>query len=445
MQLLLSFNTSLSGFRRHSGYISSSFNQRVLHILLESIPRFHLFLTRAAALYQDMCRIEKYTDVYLQETRIRKKIRKCLFSPSGGTCKRTRVRDHGKVYHRRRVQIEDSRKMPSIFPKYEMVQVPPEPVRSKKHPIATATAIERRPSPKRDSRSYPFRLYLPFLNRAHKCKEEDRESQRSKERGRERPSRPFVVDAPEPRRYRRESSRPRIRTDSPERGRSSAPDCRSQRYSSSSPWNSQPHLRARRPRERSPVNDRVPLRRTHSSPPPRPVEIHNYRSERSESPRSGSRTRRTDRSPQSRRVRFANDVECERMNNANKQREMDDRYGTPPKSNRSQSLSTDYGYDIIEERPNRRYRSRERHARGPSPWPEKSQEMQKPGTIRNTAHARPRIIQEGYQLYPRPPADYPPNIEIRSPRSRGRNHFRPEYERVVVCDADYRRYGGRWH
>ena len=328
--------------------------------------------------------------------------------------------------------------------KYQVVQAPPEPVRSKKLPIATV--IERRPSPKWESRSHPFKLYLPFLGRTHECEEEDRDSQRRKERERGRASRPFVVDAPEPYSYRRESSRPRIRIDSPQRGRSSVPDCRNQRSSSSSAWDWQPHRGLRRPRERSPSTERVPLRRTHSSPPPRVVEIHNHRPERSESPRSGSRTRYADRSPQSRRVRFASDVEYERMSDTSKQQEVDDRYEAPRRFNRSQSLNTDYGYDIVEERPSRGgHHSQERHARSPSPWPEKSREAQKIGTIRNTAQARPQIIQDGYQRYPRPTADDPHDLEIRSPRSRGDNRIRPEYEDVVVCDADYRRYGGRWH
>ena len=432
--------------------------------------------TAVAYRYREMCRIDKYTDIYLQEIRTRRKIYKCLFSPPGARmCKRVWIRDHGKVYHTRRTCIEESPKtahMPLIPSRYKIRESPaklslPKLVRSKTSPVVTA--IEREPSPKQEKkkkttkeevRSHPVKFGIPFLSRSPERDERRRDDghrQRCEERREARTARPFVVEAPEEYSYRRKSPRPtpsssppppppytrRRTSDSSRRARSPIPEHKSSPDS--------PHSRRepRRPRETSPVTERVPLRRSH-----RPVEVHNYESPRS---RSWSRTRDAEDHPQQgRRVRFASND--------------DDHHQAPPsrRFNRSSTSSfddIDYGYDIIKERPNRRHREQERHARKPSPWPDRPEKSRAGSHSHSHTHITrnmappPRIVQDGCQRvsgstantsdWHQPPPK--PNIEIRRPRSRGHARFRrsslepePDSSSPVVCDADHWRYGGRW-
>lgn len=409
------------------------FHEQTLFILVYRV----LFLENpmsspaTAVAYREMCRIDKYTDIYLQEIRTRRQIHKCLFSPPGARmCKRVWIRDHGKVYHtRRRTYIEESPKMPLIPPRYKISQSPPKLVRSKTCPVVDA--IERGPSPKPEkkeaARSHPVKFGIPFLTRSTEREErrDDRHRQRREERREERTARPFVVEAPpEEYRYRRESTRSRRRTrsDSPRRGRSPVSDRRSSLDSPS-------RRESRRPRETSPVTERTPLRRTN-----RVVEVHNYETPRS---RSWSRTRNAEGHPEERRVRFANDDQVDQVSRG---------------PNRSSSFEdTDYEYDIIKERPSRQHREKERHTRKPSPWPERP-EKQKAGRNTTRNMPPPRIVQDGCQRVSSSTAnnrdwDHPRNIEIRRPRSRGHARFRQsslEPDSKVVCDADHWRYGGRW-
>lgn len=445
-------------------------------------------LPASTLVYREMCRVDKYTDIYLQEIRTRRKIHKCLFSPPGARmCKRVIVRDHGKVYHTRRRYIEEEQeppKMPSILPKHRVRESPSRPlklVRSKTSPVITT--VERSPSfpAKRDEketeiRSHPVRFGIPFLSRAserEERKDRDRDWDWDRPRPRyrrrreeyreekERTARPFVVEAPEEyNKYRRRQSPRPLPTPSPSPSRSPLPQRhRHRRTQSDSPRRARSPRRtrsptpdrrgsvdlpsrqyeSRRPRETSPVAERVPLRRSH-----RVVEVHNPERPRS---RSWSRTREdTEDRPQSeRRVRFAND----------------DKFASDD-SGQTSSVDEDE-YDIIKERSSRRHCEQERHIREPSPWPGRPDrpEKQKPGGGSSTITRNmppPRIVQDGCQRVSGSTANnddhLAPKIELRRPRSRAHARFRrgsgslePESEpddSTVVCDADHWRYGGRW-
>lgn len=329
-----------------------------------------------------MCLVEKFTDIYPDETRVKKITHRCLFSPRRGTCPRIRVYDHGEAYHTRRAQPESLRTMAPSRPRNQIIQHA-EPSRSRER---SNSPIERRPSPKRQSR--PFRLYFPFFRRSYEF-EVNRNTRRRREG--ERAARPFVVDFPETSRHNRRSAQPRVHIASPQRGRSPVPERRTQECPAdfTSTQDQQPYREPRRPRERSPVAERVPLRRKHSLPPHRIVEIHNHRPERNGPPRAASCERYEERSPQPRRVRFSSNVECATIT--------DDGNDNRGQSGGSEQINfprenIDRRYDeAVEERPSRRQEERQR--RQPLPW----SGMQRSRTKRNITYIRPRIIQDGYR------------------------------------------------
>lgn len=329
-----------------------------------------------------MCLVEKFTDIYPDETRIKKITHRCLFSPRRGTCSRIRVYDHGEAYHTRRAQLESPRTMAPSRARYQIIQHA-EPSRSRE---CSRPPTERRPSPKRQSR--PFRLYFPFFRRGYEF-EVNRNTLRRREG--ERAARPFVVDSPETSRHNRQSTQPLVHTASPRRGRSPVSERRTQEYPAdfTSTRDQQPYCEPRRPRERSPVAERVPLGRRQSSLPHRIVEIHNHRPERNGPPRAASRERYEERSPQPRRVRFSSNVEYATIT--------DDRNDNRGQSGGSEQINFPQDnidrryYEAVEERPSRRQEERQR--RRPSPWPG----MQRSRTSPNIAHIRPRIIQDGYR------------------------------------------------
>lgn len=345
-----------------------------------------------------MCRIEIFTDVYPQEIRTRKIIRRCLFSPRRGTCRRTRVYDRGEMYHIQRFRLEKRQRAASPTPKYHIIQ----PVESRRSRERPAPIIESRkpspsPSPPPRRRSDPIRLHLPFLRRTSSESDKNRESQMC----RERVSRPFIVDFPERYRPKWQPNQRRSQTVSPQCGRYPDPEHRRQESprdpapSTRSPRDSQPNREPRRPRERSPVAERVPLRRRHSSPPPRVVAIHNHRPEENDPPKTSSRERNGEK-----RVHFASDVKCEQIKDKAPSAERDVHQGRnegPGPHGRSDSSSDtrDQKYEIIEERPSRRQQPQEKQTREPSPWPGKQRETQRDRATPNIIHVQPRIIQDG--------------------------------------------------
>lgn len=368
-----------------------------------------------------MCLIENFTDVYPQETRTRQIIRRCLFSPRKGTCRCTRVYDHSEVYHIRHSQLEDRGRMTRSSINYYPGPARP---RGRSNP-----AIERRPSLKR---SNSFKLHIPFLRRNYKYdNDQDIQRRRDGEEERNRAPRTFVVDPPETRRY----AHPRIETVSPPRGRSPASD----RWRQHTPGDSnlqghQPRREPRVPRQRTPVGDRVPLRRNRSSPPPRVVEIHNHRPENYEPSRTRAHSRYEERSPHTRRVRFSGDIGCEKNSNRAPRNEGDyirveDRVQGRSSRRDSFSDNRNHEYEISDERPNRRHHLQERER---SPWPARQRGTQRTGTAPIITHIRPRIIQEGHQQMSR--AGERICLESRGGPSHAGN----------VYNEGHRRYRGRW-
>ena len=337
-----------------------------------------------------MCLIENFTDVYPQETRTKQVIHRCFLSPRKGTCRCTWVCDHSEVYHIRRNQLEDRGRMTRSSLNYY-----PEPARPKER---STLSIERRPSLKR--RSDPFKFHFPFLKRPDD-NDQDTQRRREGEGERNRVRRTFVVDPPEIRRH----AHPRIETVSPQRGRSPASDCWRQytpghpEFTSRDPQSHQPRREPRVPRQRTPVSDRVPLRRNRSSPPPRVVEIHNHRPQNDESSRTRRHPRYEERSPQSRRVHFSRDIEYEKNSNRASRNEgnyirVEDR--VQGRSNRRDSFSDNrsHEYEIFDGRLNRRHHLQEREC---SPWLGRQRGIHRTGTAPNITHIRPRIIQQGHQ------------------------------------------------
>ena len=373
-----------------------------------------------------MCLFENFTDVYPQETRTRQIIRRCLFSPRKGTCRCTRVYDHSEVYHTRHNQLEDRGRMTRSSLNYY-----PEPARPRER---STPAFERRPSLKR---SNSFKLHLPFLRRTYKYdNDQDTQRHRAEEGERNRVPRTFVVDPPETRRY----AHPRFETVSPQRGRSPASDRWRQHtpgdseFPSRDPQGHQPRREPRAPRQRTPVGERVPLRRSRNSPPPRVVEIHNHRSENHGSLRTSAHPRYEERSPHNRRVRFSGDIEYERNSNKPPRNEGDyirveDRVQGRSSRRDSFNDNRNHEYEIFDERPNRRHHLQEQEH---SPWPGRQRGIHRTGTAPIITHIRPRIIQEGHQHMSRAG-------ERICLESRG-----GPYHEGNVYKKDHRRYRGHW-
>ena len=300
------------------------------------------------------------------------------------------------MYHIQRFRLERRRRVSSPSPPRSQMIQPVESRRSRER--STPTIESRRPSPLPRRQSDPVRIHLPFPRRTSSESDNNRESQTH--RRRESGSRPFIVDPPERHRSERRSTQRRSQTTSPQR-RSPVSDPRRQECprdpapSTPSPRDSQTNREPRRPRERSPVAERVPIRRRHSSPrpPPRVVEIHNHRSEDTKPSRTSSRERNGEK-----RVHFASNVECGPTHERDAPVEKDGHGGRQdtPGPHRSGSFSDNRGRsdEIIEER-RRPQQPQERHTREPSPWPGRQRETQRDRAAPNIIHVRPRIIQDG--------------------------------------------------
>lgn len=301
------------------------------------------------------------------------------------------------MYHILRFRHEGRRSAPSSSPPRTQMIQPVESRRSGER--STPIIIESgRPSPPARRQSDPIRIHLPFPSRTSSDSEDNRDTQMH--RRCEETFRPFIVEPPERHRSEWQSTQRRSQTTSAQR-RSPVSDHRRQESprdttpSTPSPGESQTYREPRRPRERSPVAERVPIRRRHSSPrPPRVVEIHNHRPEEKKPSRTSSRERNGGR-----RVHFASDVECEPTREGDAPVETDDPRGQqdvpgPHRSNCS-SEHRDRDYEIFEERPNRPQSPHERHTREPSPWPGRQRETQRDRAAPKIIQARPRIIQDG--------------------------------------------------
>lgn len=236
-----------------------------------------------------MCVIKRYTDVYPSHIRRRKMLYRCSNSEGNEPCSQTRVHDYGEVFHRYDPPSSGEREY-----------IHPASLRPEVSTPERAGATR----PKRRSKYKEFicELHLPFTG-----------------------GRPLQATSQEPPAYgvSREHVRPVIISPNeiqPLRGRSEIPT-----YSQAQP-NSPPlrpvsslstpasprepeQAKARRPRERNPVEDRLPARRRPSANQSSPSTAQNN-PQLPRTPRASSPENHRPREPStSRRVRFSAHIE----------------------------------------------------------------------------------------------------------------------------------------
>lgn len=318
----------------------------------------------------EMCLVEEFTDIYPMEIRSRRVIRQCSSSDGERTCRNTRIRNRGEVYH----ALQNSPNSPES-PQWEYRR------RSEPQSVRKVSPI----------RSRPFKLRFPFL----RSSPEPVSVQRMQRPG----DREVALDPPavrdsrcddtvQPRQRIHGPSSPRIHTISPQRMAGSALFEKEQFHADTLSREARPRQRyqaqARPPRERTPVVERVPLRRKEAQDPARIVEVHN-----------GSRVNRDEeqaRKRGDRQVRFANTIDQERGISKGRQcpsastetRQNHSLPGRYREVNRTASLQGGYPTrrPYIETRTPRFERSRDA-----APRPTQ--------TLLETGRPQPRIIQDG--------------------------------------------------
>lgn len=323
-----------------------------------------------------MCLVEEFTDVYSSEIRSRRVIHHCSSSDGNRTCKRTRVRNCGDIYHARH---DHPTKSPATSPSRHRANRPDN------------TQTVRRLSP---VRSRPFKLRFPFL-RSSEESIRVQEMQRPRDRKTARnPSALRDIQGEGTVRSRQRvhgSASPRLQTTSPQRTPVSALASREQNHTDSLSRESRPSQRSqaqRPPRERTPVVERVPLRRKESQDPARVVQVHNGPHVSRDEEQHGSR--KSDR-----QVRFSNTVDFE--GGVNKSRSYP---STPVEPRRESFLPTrvaDRYRKVDRSGSPQRGSSKERpYIETRTPRFERSRDPAPRSSISaRTDRPRPRIIQDG--------------------------------------------------
>ncbi|PLB47030.1 hypothetical protein P170DRAFT_438742 [Aspergillus steynii IBT 23096] len=238
-----------------------------------------------------MCLVEEFTDVYPMEDRLRRVIYHCSSSDGERTCRKTRIRNCGEVYHARHDHPTNSPETPPL--RYRRSRADPQSV--------------RRVSP---VRSRPFKLRFPFLKSSP---EHVRVQEIQGPRDRKATLDPSAIrdphgdDTMRSRQRFHVSASPRLHTTSPQRTAGSGSTGREREQDNSLSREARPQQRSqarRLPRERTPVVERVPLRRKDPQAPARVVEVHN-------DPRASCDEEQHGRRKGDRQVRFSNTIDYE--------------------------------------------------------------------------------------------------------------------------------------
>ncbi|KAL4925893.1 putative RNA binding protein [Aspergillus undulatus] len=359
------------------------------------------------------------------EIRKRKVIRRYVYTDGGGICRRPKSFERDDYYYRRYAQHKRTEERHS--PAYRIIET-----RESLRPRAGLNKLWRRDqSP---VRSEPFTMRMPYNKRVSPAVD----YYESRPRGRARSPRPFVVDhVPEiryawPKTRRQRCPSPDIRHISPRRRsclrRPSSPPLAREETTvivDDAPREGRSlerHNGPRRPRERTPVVEREPVRRRG-----RTVEIH----------QPPERTRQRSRNSRRRQVRFAEDVDYEE-------------YDRPRRRDEPYHID-----DSDDGRP--RYRS-------PSPGGTMyrmtgASRCRRSETISEGARLRPRIIQDGNReiseagdrIYGEarrrrrdPERDLHDFVSHSSSRLRRRVDDIREFSSDDESFTDSRRYGRRW-
>ncbi|KAL4938626.1 hypothetical protein BDV06DRAFT_49823 [Aspergillus oleicola] len=307
------------------------------------------------------------------EIRSRKVIRRYVSTDGGGICRRPKLSERDDYYYRRYAQ---HKRPEERHPTTYRITETREPLR----PRTGLNRLWRRdPSP---IRSEPFKMRMPYSKRVSPTVD----YYESRPRGRARSPRPFVVDpAPEiryawPKRERRRSPSPEIRYISPRR-RPSPHLSREEEItvvSDEAPREGRSVERPngpRRPRERTPVVEREPVRRRG-----RPVEIHQSPEPRIARSRSSGR----------RQVRFADDVDYEENDRTRKRNEYYELDSDDDMEHRRRFRERLLPEDIYDRSRHRRVSPERRAYRSTDSSP-----YRRSGAISEGSGPRPRIIQDG--------------------------------------------------
>ncbi|KAL4962642.1 putative RNA binding protein [Aspergillus stella-maris] len=311
------------------------------------------------------------------EIRSRKVIRRYVSTDGGGFCRRPKLSERDDYYYRRYAQhtrSEDRR--PTT---YRIVET--------REPLRPRTGLNRLWT--RDTspiRSEPFKMRMPYSKRVSPKVD----YYESRPRGRARSPRPFVVDpAPEiryawPKSERRRSPSPEIRYVSPRR-RPSPHLSREEKItvvSDEAPREGRSAERPngpRRPRERTPVVEREPVRRSE-----RPVEIHHSPERRPARSRSSGR----------RQVRFAEDVDYEEYDRARKRNDYYQLDSDDDSQRRRHFRNRLFPEDVYDRSSYRRLSPERRAYRSADSSP-----YRRSDALTEGSRLRPRIIQDGSRKF----------------------------------------------